>query len=102
MQPNQLDGTTQFNILVTDGDNDPPVIALPLPPTTPEDIAITLSGANAIRITDADAFLNDGELQVVLTATNGTFSLNAAALARSTSPTTMRLVSDSATARTTR
>ena len=81
LQPNQLDGTTQFNILVTDGDNDPPVIALPLPPTTPEDIAITLSGANAIRITDADAFLNDGELQVVLTATNGTFSLNAAALA---------------------
>lgn len=54
---------------------------MPLPPTTPEDIAITLSGANAIRITDADAFLNDGELQVVLTATNGTFSLNAAARA---------------------
>ena len=77
LQPNQLDGTTQFNILVTNGKNDPPNIVLPGTPTTLEDTAITLSTANgnAIQVTDPDSFLNNGQLQVTLTATNGSFTL---------------------------
>ena len=55
LQPNRLDGSVQFNILVTDGDNDAPVNVLPATPTTNEDTAIILSGANAIQITDPDA-----------------------------------------------
>ena len=81
LQQNQGDGSTQFNILVTNGANDAPSITVPTTPaarTTLEDTAITLSIANgnAIVITDPDSFLNDGDVQVTLTATNGTLALS--------------------------
>ena len=77
---NRNDGTVQFDILVTNGVNDAPSIAVPVTPalrTTQEDTAITLSVANgnAIVISDPDSFLNNGDIQVTLTATNGTLAL---------------------------
>ncbi len=80
---NRGDGSVQFDILVTDGKNDPPVILAPTTPTTLEDTAIVLSTANStsLRVSDLDAFQSNGDLLVTLVATNGTFSLNPAALA---------------------
>lgn len=81
LQNNRLDGSVQFDILVTNGVNDAPVITVPtavLARTTNEDIALVFSVANgnAITITDPDSFLNNGDLQVILTATNGSLQLS--------------------------
>ncbi|MCX7418205.1 MAG: hypothetical protein NT013_01545, partial [Planctomycetia bacterium] len=80
LQENQTDGSTQFDILVTNGLNDAPAIVIPVTPalrTTQEDTAITLSvvNGNAIVISDPDSFLNNGDIQVTLMATNGTLAL---------------------------
>ena len=82
LRANQGDGTTQFNILVTDGANDAPVITVPaVAPSTAEETPRTLSIANgnAIQISDSDQFITNGDMQVTLTATLGTFSLSSAA-----------------------
>lgn len=80
LQNNRLDGSVQFDILVTNGVNDPPAITVPTSAaarTTNEDIArvFSVANGNAITITDPDSFLNNGDLQIILTATNGSLQL---------------------------
>src|SRR5205823_3165438 len=57
--------------------NRPPVNALPAPQTTAEDTAIVFAGANAISIGDVDA--GGAAVEVTLTATGGTLTLNGVA-----------------------
>ncbi len=80
--PNQVDGTLRFDVLVTNGPNDPPVNTVPAGPTVNENTAasptfVVFSAAdgNAISVDDPDAFINDNTVQVTLTATNGTVTL---------------------------
>ncbi|GAA6620803.1 DUF4347 domain-containing protein [Scytonema sp. NUACC26] len=54
--------------------NDPPVHTLPKEVTTQEDTPFIFSGEQLISVSDADAGSN--EVEVTLTATNGTLSLN--------------------------
>jgi len=91
LQPNQLDSSTSFTIVVTDGTNDPPVNHLgdlPLPDTsmtgvsnagitTDSEVPIVFSTdtGNALSITDVDAFLGTGEVEVTLETVNGTLTL---------------------------
>ena len=82
LRANQGDGSTQFNILVTDGANDAPVITVPaVPYSTAEEtpISLTIANGRAIQISDSDQFITNGDMQVTLTATNGAFSLSSAA-----------------------
>lgn len=82
LAPNQSDGTTMFNILVTDGVNDPPINSVPDDQTVDEDTDLFFSAANGNRIavSDADVHLGNDRLLVTLTATNGLLSLNPAFL----------------------
>lgn len=77
---NQPDGTTVFQILVTDGVNDPPINAVPdtstVALTVDEDADLSFSGFNEISVSDADVHLGNNRLQVTLTAVNGTVTLN--------------------------
>jgi len=82
LRANQNDPTegpvTVFDVLLTDGINDPPVIAAPSMQTTVEDTPVTFSAATmtAITVADADAFLANPELvRVTLTSVNGTTTL---------------------------
>ena len=79
LAPNLPDGTTQFNLLVTDGINDPPVNTVPGPgvQSTLEDTTLVFSAANgnAISVADADVWLGTNRLKITLTATNGNLSL---------------------------
>jgi hypothetical protein len=77
--PNQADGTTRFDIVLTDGVNDPPENNVPGSQTTPEDVPLVFSVANSnlISIFDQDAHLGTNVLTVTLTATNGTLTLGA-------------------------
>ncbi|MBI1310969.1 tandem-95 repeat protein [bacterium] len=84
---NQLDGTILFSLLVTNGANDPPVNTVPSSQSVPENTAavptsVTFSSANgnAITVDDPDAFISTNELQITLTASNGTISLSNPAL----------------------
>ncbi len=87
LQPNQsADGSTQFNILVTNGPNDPPVNAVPLGRTinentaaAPTSVTFSAAGGNAISVFDPDAFISNApnELEVTLTGFNGTVTLPA-------------------------
>jgi hypothetical protein len=84
VQPNRTDGSVQFDILVTEGANDPPTIAVPGPQTTAENTngnttSITFSSAtgNAITIDDPDAFIAGGIVQLTLSGANGTITLPA-------------------------
>jgi GEVED domain/Matrixin len=78
LAPNQGDGRTVFNILVTDGTNDPPVNDVPGPQVTPEDTDLVFSvvNGNAISVSDADVHLGNNRLLITLTAVNGVLSLN--------------------------
>jgi len=80
--PNQVDGTVRFDILVTNGPNDPPVNTVPAGPTIDENTALAPTFAvfstatgNAISVDDPDAFISDNRVRVTLTATNGTVTL---------------------------
>lgn len=75
---NQGAGSVRFDVLVTNGKNDAPDVLLPLVPSTLEDTTITFSGANKIQLTDPDAFLSNGLLQIEIQATGGTFTLGSA------------------------
>jgi hypothetical protein len=77
---NRGDNTTRFDILVTDGVNDPPINTVPLTASTDEDVPLVFSSANgnAISVSDADVHLGNNRLQVTLTATDGTLTLNGA------------------------
>ena len=88
LAPNQtLSGTTEFNILVTNGPNDPPTVDLTapfIPPvlnentaSTPTSIAFSAADGRVITLDDPDAFISTNELQVTLTGINGTVSLPA-------------------------
>ncbi len=74
---NKGDGTTRFDIVLTDGVNDPPVNNVPPQQQTPEDTNLVFSTANgnAISIFDQDAHLGSNILTVTLTAANGVLSL---------------------------
>ncbi len=90
LQPNQIDSSTSFSIVVTDGANDPPVNnfnATPIPDSpntavsTESETPLIFSTANgnALTVTDPDAFLGDGLVSVTLTAVNGTLTLGTTA-----------------------
>ncbi|QDU12876.1 Calx-beta domain protein [Gimesia maris] len=90
LQPNQIDSSTSFSIVVTDGTNDPPVNnfnATPIPDSpntavsTESETPLIFSTANgnALTVTDPDAFLGDGLVSVTLTAVNGTLTLGTTA-----------------------
>ncbi len=75
---NRADGTTRFDIVLTDGVNDPPVNTVPLTTQTIlEDTTLVFNQANgnAISIFDQDAHLGTNVLTVTLTATNGVLTL---------------------------
>lgn len=77
---NQPDGTTQYQILLTDGVNDAPINAIPIDrQRTNEDVALTFlqSAGNGVSVSDDDVHLAvDPALNVSLVATNGTLSLS--------------------------
>lgn len=90
LQPNQIDSSTSFSIVVTDGVNDPPVNnfnSTPIPDSpntavsTESETPLIFSTANgnALTVTDPDAFLGDGLVEVTLTAVNGTLTLGSTA-----------------------
>ncbi|APZ94408.1 GEVED domain-containing protein [Fuerstiella marisgermanici] len=75
---NQLDGTTVFQILVTDGVNDPPINHVPPNQTMNEGSTLVFSEANgtAITVSDADVHLaDDPRLNVVLSTSTGLLTL---------------------------
>ncbi|MGV2334614.1 MAG UNVERIFIED_CONTAM: hypothetical protein LVR18_11035 [Planctomycetaceae bacterium] len=78
LAPNRSDGTTQFTLLLTDGINDPPVNAVPLPQTVNEDTDLIFSaaGGNGVSVSDADVWLGNNTLRVTLTAVNGVITLS--------------------------
>ena len=64
------------------GANDPPVNTVPGTQTIAENtsptatsLAFSAADGNALSVDDPDAFINTDELQVTLTATNGTLTL---------------------------
>ena len=82
-QGNQPDASSQFNFIVTNGQNDAPINTIPAQQALVEDGTLTLrlTNNNLISVTDPDAFLalanpmaavGDGIVQVTLTVTNGT------------------------------
>lgn len=88
LQENQLDGTTSFTLLLTDGVNNAPVNSVPPLQTMNEDTTLIFSAANgnAITVADQDAYLGlsspsatltavDGILQVTLVAADGRLTL---------------------------
>jgi len=82
LQPNQLDGSTQFNIRVTNGVNDEPEVTIPLVPTISENtpsamtsLTFSADDGRLISVTDPDAFIGTNTLSITLQATNGTVSL---------------------------
>ncbi len=83
--PNQVNGTTSFTVVLTDGVNDPPVNLIngvsdfaTQPQTTLEDTPVVFSAANGnqVVVTDSDAFLGTNGIQVTLTASNGRLTLS--------------------------
>lgn len=75
---NRTDGTTQFQILVTDGVNDPPINTVPGLQTINEDATLVFSesAGNAIRVSDADVHLADNpRLNITISVTDGLLSL---------------------------
>ncbi|WP_417386550.1 Ig-like domain-containing protein [Gimesia sp.] len=90
LQPNQTDLTTSFAIVVTDGANDPPLNnfnGTPIPDSpntavsTESETPLYFGTAygNALTVSDPDAFLGDGLVEVTLTAANGTLTLGSTA-----------------------
>ncbi|MEJ7591909.1 MAG: GEVED domain-containing protein [Planctomycetaceae bacterium] len=77
LQANRPDDTTRFDIVLTDGVNDPPENRVPGSQTTAEDVSLVFNATNgnAISIFDQDAHLGTNILTVTLTATNGRLTL---------------------------
>ena len=92
LQANRPDGRTRFDILLTDGVNDPPENLIPIdtdivPLQVLEDVPLPFVDPITIQVTDPDAFIGDvnlppdpigapqGQLTVTLTVLNGTFTL---------------------------
>jgi parallel beta-helix repeat protein len=88
LQENQVDGTTSFTLLLTDGVNNAPVNTVPPRQTMNEDALLVFSAANgnAITVADQDAYLGlsspaanltavDGVLEITLQGTNGRLTL---------------------------
>ena len=75
--PNRTDNTTRFDIVLTDGVNDPPENRVPGIQTTPEDMPLVfnVTNNNVISVFDQDAHLGTNVLSVTLTATNGRLTL---------------------------
>jgi len=70
LQPNRVDGSAQFDILLTNGVNDSPVNTVPQTvQSAVEDTPFVFSVAsgNGISVADQDAFLGTNELEVTLT-----------------------------------
>ena len=80
LEANQTDGTTVFEILLTDNINDPPINGVPaVRQRINEDTVLTFSQANgnAITVSDADVHLaQDPSLNVTLTSTFGVMTLS--------------------------
>ena len=72
---NKADGTTRFDIVLTDGVNDPPEITAPSALTIDEDTSWVFSGTGRISIFDQDSHLGSNVLTVTLTALNGRLTL---------------------------
>lgn len=76
---NQTDGTTVFQILVTDGVNDPPINEVPqVRLNIQEDSSLTFraDSVNRITVSDADVHLSsDPQLNIELTVNVGTLTL---------------------------
>ena len=82
VQPNRTDGSVQFDILVTEGANDPPTIDVPGPQVTIENTngngsSITFSRATGNAITIDDPFIAGNIVQLTLSGDNGTITLPA-------------------------
>lgn len=71
--PSKAGDTTFGNTITLDIVNNAPVITAPATVTTPEDTEFAFTGADTVSVADAD--LNNGEIQIKLTATNGTVRL---------------------------
>lgn len=71
---NKADGTTRFDIVLTDGVNDAPVITAPATATIAEDNTLTFANGS-LSLFDQDAHLGTNVLRVTLTAANGLISL---------------------------
>ena len=71
---NKADGTTRFDIVLTDGVNDAPSITAPATISVAEDSVLTFSNGS-LSIFDQDAHLGTNILTVTLTALNGVISL---------------------------
>ena len=71
---NKSDGTTRFDIVLTDGVNDAPEITVPASATVNEDSPLTFSN-NSLSLFDQDAHLGTNVLMVTLTSTNGKMTL---------------------------
>ena len=69
--PNRSDGTTRFDIVLTDGVNDPPEITAPVFISMVEDTSFLFTGSQAVSIFDQDAHLGSNVLTVTLTAVSG-------------------------------
>lgn len=80
LEANQTDGSTVFDILLTDGVNDAPINGVPsVRQRINEDTTLVFSTANgnAITVSDADVHLaQDASLNVSLTSTFGTMTLS--------------------------
>jgi hypothetical protein len=71
---NRADGTTRFDIVLTDGVNDAPSITAPATATMQEDSVFTFANGS-LSVFDQDAHLGTNVLTVTLTALNGVMSL---------------------------
>lgn len=82
LQENQLDGTTSFTLLLTDGVNNAPVNSVPPLQTMNEDTTLIFSAANgnAITVADQDAYLGLSSPSATLTAADGILQVNLQAL----------------------
>ena len=71
---NKTDGTTRFDVVLTDGVNDAPEITFPATTSTPEDTPLTLS-SGVVSVFDQDAHLGTNILTMTLAATQGSLTL---------------------------
>jgi hypothetical protein len=81
---NQSDGSVRFDLLVTNGANDPPENTVPATQMLAENtVAVPTSltfgalNGNAITVDDPDAFISDNRLRVTLAASQGSVTLPA-------------------------
>ena len=68
-----LDSNSSLITITINAVNDAPVNSAPATATTAEDTTLAFTGASTISVSDVDA--GGGDVEVTLTATNGTISL---------------------------